>query len=117
MSCGFAYEDCDDHADIWRERTVARTRKERRCDECGDLIPVGTRCTSADALADGRWFGWSRCQSCTVYAEYAAMALRLCPLWGGLGEFVERNSDAGSEVLTLSEWREADRERQAAAAQ
>lgn len=126
MSCPCAYEpeDCDEASTIWRERPLERrTRKNHRCEECGDQIPKGSLhgiCV-VDSLYDGLWDRMYRCASCSTYAEYISAAAKLCPPWGHLSDFVtdndlgwETEDEAGNEIWEglpkLWQWRERDKE-------
>lgn len=115
MSCACAYvtEEHDETSTIWRERELKRgTRKDHRCEECGDLIPKGSRhgICIVDSLFDGRWDRMYRCASCSTYAEYVSMAAELCPLWGHLWDFVTDNGLYLEGLPTLQQWRERDKE-------
>lgn len=117
MSCSCAYETetCDETATLWVETNVRKTRKEHRCFECGDLIPIGSRCCKASCLFDGSWDVMYRCVSCAIYAEYISMAAKMCPLWGHLRDFVSDNDlnwdrHDGLELPSLADWRARDAE-------
>jgi hypothetical protein len=94
--CGcatYGYDsDGGDLCTLWREERIGSVRVEHQCCECGDAIPVGSRCCKASGLYGGEWFTQYRCVSCAVLAEYVAEELKTCPLWGGLSEVC---ADAG----------------------
>lgn len=117
MTCSCTnYEECDNVATIWRVESITSTRKEHHCFECGDLVPIGSRCCKVVSLHDGSWSTAYRCISCATYSEYISLETGICPLWGHLYDFVEDNGfnwgrDDGLELPTLSEWRERDRQK------
>ena len=86
--CGtYGYDtDGGDLCTVWSEHRIHATRAAHQCCECGDAIPVGSRCCKASGLYDGSWSTQYRCVPCAVLAEYVAEQLKTCPLWGGLSE-------------------------------
>ena len=85
--CGtYGYENNDDAGKLWQEKRVGATRTEHNCGECGEVIPVGSRCCKAWGLYDQKWEAWYRCVSCAVLAEYVAEQTKTCPLWGDLAD-------------------------------
>lgn len=113
-SCALIYEDCENVATIWRVSQIVSSRKAHYCCECGDPIPIGSRCCKAVSLYDGSWWTAYRCVSCAIYAEYISLGTGTCPLWGHLHDFIEDGEynwdrQVGLELPTLHEWREHDR--------
>lgn len=54
-------------ADIWEE-DIRRSRKDRKCDACSEMIKRGDKYCSTRSLYDGRWNNIDRCARCeTMY--------------------------------------------------
>ncbi len=58
-----------DRPSIYRAKT-ARTRKDRRCEECGRAIAVGERYQNAFMVHDGYGSTWVTCEHCIVAMDW-----------------------------------------------
>jgi len=105
MTCGcsgaYDLDACDGPADVWREGRTNRTAKDHRCCECSVTIPAGSRCCFVASLYDGRWMTQRRCLTCSFLAEEIATVTGVCPVWGGLLDYV---SDSGFESGGVTKW-------------
>jgi len=97
--CSYGYDEGDYDCTFWRERSIGKTRKEHKCYECGDTIPVGSRCCTAFSITSEHGSTMYRCLTCAVLAELIAELNKSCPLWGGLRETCEDNE------IDWYEWR------------
>lgn len=62
------YVEYEGVADIYEE-TVVRTRRERRCYECDEMIPRGAFRFQRKSLYDGHWSQYHRCARCDFVVE------------------------------------------------
>lgn len=89
--CSMPYLASDDAeaGACWSEKRVV-ARKKHRCDECFKPIAQGQSHGRASNVSDGRW---NTCPACMALAEWVALVLNGCPLWGGLSDFVMQAND------------------------
>ena len=85
------------------EESIHRSRKERRCVECGGRIPVGDQYQSAAGLWDGRFDRFVTCMPCAELREQAAEdAGHDCcdrPCFGELREYISYGLPDTAEML------------------
>ena len=84
MEAGVCFCDYSDVEEFqFCVQTIRRARKEHRCYECGEAIPVGAQYEECRALFDGDISTMRTCLPCSrIRRDYG------CGLYGGLAETV-----------------------------
>jgi hypothetical protein len=89
-----SYEDC---ADVYDER-IGRSRKDRRCDACGEVISSRQRYCRIRQLCAGHWEGWVRCMRCQRMHEHLRV---LCRSEGWGYQWPDERLDCGHEYFEM----------------
>lgn len=91
MSCIVA--DYDETATV-ETREQRKSRKDRRCFECGGLIKKGDKYEYVSALFDGEWKHMSVCMDCTsIRNALFKHGIQYGALWEDLISFIREGFD------------------------
>lgn len=92
--------ECDEQATVWNAE-IRTARKEHRCCECEEAIPIGVRYEYISMLFDGSWDTFRLCLSCQEIGKHFACGNGrvICTLWNDLEENFYPDMKAGGPCM------------------
>lgn len=92
--------DDGDRPEFWSEKSIRKSRKEHKCEECGRAIAVGEPCWYGFGKQDGYTYSSRTCTHCRVIADWL---LRNCRgfVYGAMIEDFGNHAEANVAMLRI----------------
>lgn len=91
---------CSDEYPEFANTAVVKARKPHRCEECGEIIPIGERYERTAGKFEGQMFTTCVCVGCAAWGHAFAQVTRLVcgcsgwilgEMWNGIAEFAREH--------------------------